>query len=145
MTQMLGDGPVEILLVEDNVADAWLFQEALRADTHVTLAGDGSEALDRLFRRGVYKDHPRPHLIVLDLNIPILSGHEVLDVIKSNSELSRIPVIVYSMSRRKEDVQKAYELGAAGYMVKASDLDTNLRELKTFAELWVKRARLPEY
>ena len=112
----VADSPraMEILLLEDNPADTYVFLSVLEPSSsrlHVTAVDSGAQALDLLFQRGRYAKSPRPDLIALDLNVPILSGHEVLNVIKSNSVLRSIPVIVWSVSARPEDVKRAYDLG----------------------------------
>src|SRR5690242_7753622 len=106
----MAERPIEILLIEDNPADARLTQEALRA---AGIAGDlhhvrrGDEALAYLRREGVHEQAERPGLILLDLNLPGRSGHEVLAEIKGDPELRRIPVIVLSSSQAPEDIQRS--------------------------------------
>jgi len=98
----MGAREVHLLLVEDNPSDVRLFQEASadrKTDYKLQVACNGAQALDILFHRGKYKDAPTPDLIVLDLNLPILSGHEVLNAIKANHQLSVIPVIVFSVAQ----------------------------------------------
>lgn len=87
--------PIEILLVEDNPGDVRLTQEALREAkviNNLTIAKDGMEALAYLRRQGPYAHAPRPHLILLDLNLPKRDGREVLAEIKADESLKRIPV-----------------------------------------------------
>src|SRR5204862_6529539 len=81
---------VEILLVEDNDADVRLFETLMNGAFHLTVSKTGAEAVDRLFQRGAFRGCPRPDIVVLDLNVPILNGHEVLNVIKWNSSLRSI-------------------------------------------------------
>jgi CheY-like chemotaxis protein len=103
---------MEILLLEDNPADTYLLLsvlQSLSARLHVTAVDSGAQALDLLFQRGRYAKSLRPDLIVLDLNVPILNGHEVLNVIKSNSVLRSIPVLVWSASAQPHDVKRAYD------------------------------------
>ena len=117
---------MEILLLEDNPADTYLLLsvlQSLSARLHVTAVDSGAQALDLLFQRGRYAKSLRPDLIVLDLNVPILNGHEVLNVIKSNSVLRSIPVLVWSASAQPRDVKRAYDLGASTYLVKPMELE----------------------
>ena len=134
---------VEILLVEDNPADARLFEEAMRGHFHVTVAETGAEALDRLFQRGRFDKSPRPDLVVVDLNVPILSGHEVIAALKSNSWLRSIPVIVFSISDRPEDIQRAYDLGTGAYILKSSSLAEAEATLSAFVDFWISQNRYP--
>src|SRR5438552_1113719 len=131
-----GQGSVEILLVEDNPADADLFEKALTGRFHVAVAQTGAEAADRLFQRGRFQKSRRPDLVVLDLNVPILNGHEVINMIRSNSNLQSIPIVVFSISDRPDDVQRAYELGANAYIVKSSSLSETEATLSAFADFW---------
>ena len=134
---------VEILLLEDNPADAQLFQRAMAGPYRVTVAQTGPEALDRLFQRGKFSKTARPDLVVLDLNVPLLNGHEVLNVIKSNSNLRSIPVVVFSISDQVEDVKKAYELGACSYIVKPNSLRETEKTLSAFADFWIRQVVYP--
>ena len=139
----IGHDSVEILLLEDNPADAELFQAAMAGPYHVTVAQTGPEALDRLFQRGKFGKSSRPDLVVLDLNVPLLNGHEVLNVIKSNSNLRSIPVVVFSISDQVEDVKKAYELGACSYIVKPGTLRETEKALSAFADFWIRQVVYP--
>jgi two-component system, chemotaxis family, response regulator Rcp1 len=129
---------MEILLVEDNPADAHLFKNSMIGMHHVTVAHDGVEALDRLFQRGRFEKHVRPDLVVVDLNLPLLNGHEVINMVKSNSKLRSIPVMVLSGSDQAADVQKAYDLGASAYFKKQSGLDETEKMLLALANFWTE-------
>ena len=139
----MGSNTIDILLLEDNPADATLFRQATAGRFNVTVAQTGAEALDLLFQRGRFSKSPRPHMLVLDLNVPILSGHEVINVIKSNSSLRSLPIIVISLSGRVEDVQKAYDLGACSYIVKSSDLTLTEKALSALVEFWAGYVAYP--
>ena len=139
----IGHDSVEILLLEDNPADAELFQRAMAGPYRITVAQTGPEALDRLFQRGKFGRSKRPDLVVLDLNVPLLNGHEVLNVIKSNSNLRSIPVVVFSISDQVEDVRKAYELGACSYIVKPATLRETEKTLSAFADFWIRQVVYP--
>jgi len=134
---------MEILLVEDNPADTYLFRTSLLGRYHVTVAQNGVEAVDRLFRRGSFEKEMRPDLVVVDLNVPLLNGHDVISVIKSNSMLRTIPIVVLSGSDSSDDVQKAYELGASAYIVKRSLLSENEDMLSAFANFWIRNVVYP--
>lgn len=95
---------------------------------------DGQEALDYLYRQNVYADaaqYPIPDLILLDLNLPKRDGREVLRILKEESSLKEIPVVIVSTSDREEDVSYALHLGAAAYISKSDGFETFSRELAT--------------
>jgi len=128
---------IEILLIEDNPADADLFQLAMSGEYSISIAQTGAEALDRLFQRGRFEKSVRPDIVVVDLSVPILNGHEVINVMKSNSNLRSIPAVVLSASSHAEDVRKAYDLGASAYLVKHAALNEAERTLSAFADFWI--------
>jgi len=106
--------PIRVLLVEDNPGDADLTMETLedsRLQVKITVAIDGAEALDRLFRRPPYLGTELPDLILLDLNLPKMSGREVLAQIKQEPSLRTIPVVILTSSDAEQDVVRSYELG----------------------------------
>jgi CheY-like chemotaxis protein len=138
--------PIDILLVEDNPGDVRLTQEALkearvRNDLHVV--NDGVEAMAFLRKQGVYKDVPRPDMILLDLNLPKKSGHEVLTEIKSDDNLKRIPVVVLTVSKDEEDIVKSYNLYANCFITKPVDLDQFLTVVKSIEDFWLTIVKLP--
>ena len=137
------DQRVEILLVEDNPADVRLFKRGMSGPYHITVAESGAEAVDRLFQRGKFSGEPRPSLVVLDLNLPLLNGHEVLNVMKANSKLRSIPAIVFSVSAEPDDVEKAYDFGASAYLVKPTNLDDAEKTLSAFVGFWIERVVYP--
>ena len=135
-----------ILLVEDNPGDARLTLEAFGmrgAPERVRHVVDGVEALAFLRREGGHGKAPRPDLIVLDLNLPRLSGREVLAVIKADVALRSIPVVVLSTSQSEEDVVAVYKLHANCYVAKPADLDAFLLAIQSIEEFWLRTARLP--
>lgn len=138
--------PFEILLVEDNPADARLTQEALPgagADIALRHLRRGEEALAYLRREGRFRQAPWPDLILLDLNLPGLGGHEVLAEIKADPVLRRIPVIVLSSSQAPEEIQRVYDLHGNAYVVKPVDLDRFLEAMRSVEAFWLRTARLP--
>ncbi|HEV2012995.1 MAG TPA: response regulator [Candidatus Dormibacteraeota bacterium] len=137
---------VRILLVEDNAGDVRLTQEALkeakfRNTLHVV--GDGVEALAYLRQEGKYNGASRPHLVMLDLNLPRMDGREVLKAIKKDPELMRIPVVVLTSSEAESDIAKAYELHANCYVTKPVGIDLFLQVVKSIEEFWVEIVKLP--
>jgi two-component system, chemotaxis family, response regulator Rcp1 len=113
--------PAELLLIEDNYGDVLLTREAFRSariSNNLAVAGDGEQALAMLRREDPYADQVTPDVILLDLNLPRMDGREVLEAIKSDPKLQRIPVIVLTSSKAEIDIVKTYDLGANGYIVK---------------------------
>jgi len=139
--------PIDILLVEDNPGDVRLTQEVLKEakvknDLHVVY--DGVEAMAFLHHEGKYKDSPRPDLILLDLNLPRKTGHEVLKEIKSDDNLRRIPVVVLTVSKDEEDILKSYNLYANCFINKPVDLNQFLNVVKAIEDFWLTIVKLPD-
>ena len=138
-----------ILLVEDNPADIKITQRALRESgipVDLLVARDGEEAVEYLLRQGKYADDPNwrgPDLVLLDLNLPRLTGRQVLERIRATSSLRAIPVVVLSTSRRLEDVQDIYIAGANTYIEKPQDFNRFVEVLKTIQRYWLETALLP--
>ncbi len=134
---------INILLLEDNRHDAGQFTRIMADRANVLVAGDGGEALDRAFQRGRFRTDPPLHVVVLDLNTPLMSGHEVLNVLKANSQTANLPVIVWSGSTNPQDVRKALALGASAYMVKDMDMASTEFRLRAFVDFWAKSVEYP--
>jgi two-component system, chemotaxis family, response regulator Rcp1 len=131
--------PIEILLVEDSPNDALLTREALAQATlwsilHVV--EDGVEALAFLRREGRYANAPRPHLILLDLNLPRKDGREVLAEIKADLDLRVIPVVVLTTSQHEADIRTAYGLHANYYIVKPADFQQFTKLVLSIEHFW---------
>jgi CheY-like chemotaxis protein len=140
------NGPIEILLVEDNPGDVRLTKEALREGkvySNLHTVKDGVEAMEYLRREGKYKDAPRPDIILLDLNLPRKDGREVLEEIKSDDKLKRIPVVVLTTSKAEEDVLRTYNLHANCYVTKPVDLEKFMVVVKTIDIFWLTVVTLP--
>ena len=138
--------PVEILLVEDNPADVRLTQEALKEGkvyNNLHWAKDGVEALDFLRRKGKFEGAPRPDIILLDLNLPKKDGREVLQDIKNDDKLKRIPVVILTTSKAEEDVLKSYNLHANCYVTKPVDLEQFIVVVKSIDMFWLTVVTLP--
>ena len=138
--------PVEILLVEDNPGDVRLTQEALigaKVCNNLHVAGNGVEALAFLRREGKHADAPRPDLILLDLNLPMKDGREVLADVKADPGLRAIPIVVLTTSQAEEDILKAYSLNANCYITKPVDLGQFMRVVKSIESFWLTIVKLP--
>jgi CheY-like chemotaxis protein len=133
--------PAEILLVEDNLGDARLTREALadgRIPHRLSMLFDGQEASEFLHRRGVFARAPRPDLILLDLSLPKTDGRELLTMIRSNPELSAIPVIVLTASDAHEDYLRAEELSVDAYLTKPVDPARFLAVVRQLKRGWLE-------
>src|SRR3954454_12409848 len=138
--------PVDILLVEDNPGDERLTREALKEGkvySNLHWVKDGVEAMDFLHRRGKWPNAPRPDIILLDLNLPKKDGREVLQEIKSEDALKRIPVVVLTTSKAEEDVLRTYNLHANCYVTKPVDLEKFIVVVKTIDVFWLTIVTLP--
>jgi len=143
---MVSARPVEILLVEDSPADVRLTREALKQYkvlNKLSVVGDGEQAIAFLRQEGEYADVPRPDLLLLDLNLPKKDGREVLEEIKKDEKLRRIPVVVLTTSKAEEDVLKAYDLNANCYVTKPVDLDQFMKVVKSVGCFWLSIVKLP--
>ncbi len=139
--------PVDILLVEDNPGDVRLTMEVLKdcnVRNHTSVVGDGVDALAYLHRTDKYTKATRPDLILLDLNLPKMNGHEVLCHVKTDPDLKQIPVVIFTSSKNHPDVVKSYGLHANCYVSKPSDLDQFNETVQNIQEFWCLVARLPK-
>ncbi|MDB5044488.1 MAG: histidine kinase [Deinococcus sp.] len=138
--------PFTVLLVEDELADALMFQEMLEevsADVAFHHVINGQEALQFLTRADGYASAPLPHLIVLDLNMPVMNGHEFLRRAKGLDGLRSIPVLVLSTSNDPDDIHRSYDAQASGYVVKPSNYAEYARIMATIEAYWRGVVRLP--
>ncbi len=136
-----------ILLVEDNRGDVRLVQEALQhsgSSTRLETVRDGAEALAYLRREGKHAQAERPDLILLDLNLPKVNGHEVLAEIKKDERLRRIPVVILTASRAEDDLQQTYDLHANCYIVKPNDFDQVVATVAAIETFWLCLVTLAE-
>jgi CheY-like chemotaxis protein len=138
--------PIEILLVEDSPGDVRLTRESLgeaKVRNNMTVASDGLDAIACLRRESRYANTPRPDLILLDLNLPRMNGFEVLDAIKEDPELKRIPVVVLTTSQAEQDIIRSYNLHANAYVNKPVDLEQFIRVIKSIEGFWLEIVQLP--
>lgn len=138
--------PIEILLVEDDEGDVELTREALvdsKLTVNLHVVQDGVTALDYLRRRGEYEDAIAPDLVLLDLNLPRKSGREVLEEVKGDSMLKRLPVIVLTTSDTEEDIVRSYNLGVNCYVQKPVGMEEFIRIVKVLEDFWFTIVKLP--
>lgn len=134
-----------ILLVEDNEGDIILTKEAFeecKVKTQISIAKNGQEALDFLFKRGQFSTSKKPDLILLDINIPIFNGHEVLKQIKSDSILKKIPVIMLTTSSSQKDIDEAYGNYCNSYIKKPLEISEFLTTILKIEDFWLQLTTL---
>ena len=146
---MSGDAilrPIEILLVEDSPADVDLTREALQEAkvlNNLHVVEDGEQALAYLRREGPYAEVTRPDLILLDLNLPRKDGRQVLEEIKADPSLRRIPVVILTTSEAEQDVLRSYDLHANCYVTKPVDLERFITVVRSIEDFWLAIVKLP--
>ncbi len=138
--------PIKILLVEDSEGDIFLIKDAIN-DAGIALSLDvarnGHEAVQLLNKEGIYQEKETPDLILLDINMPVMNGHEFLDFIKGTDKFKHLPVIMLTTSSSKTDILKSYQKYSNAYIVKpdiASDFDMVVKGIENF---WINTAKLP--
>jgi two-component system, chemotaxis family, response regulator Rcp1 len=137
---------IDIMLVEDNPADARLTEEAMRESgvpIELHHVWDGEQALAFLRRTGEFAGVPRPDIILLDLNMPRMDGRDVLREIKQDPALMTIPVVVLTTSEAEEDILNSYTLHANCYVQKPVDLEKFMTILGLIENFWLEAVRLP--
>lgn len=138
--------PVELLLVEDDPGDVVMTREALSESkllNNLNVVSNGEEAVAYLRKEGEFSSATRPDLILLDLNLPRLSGREVLEIVKSDPDLRRIPVVVLTTSEAEEDVLRSYDLHANAYVTKPVGFETFVSVVRQIDEFFLTVVRLP--
>jgi CheY-like chemotaxis protein len=138
--------PVDVLLVEDDEGDVLMTKEAfefykIRNQLHVVT--DGEQALQFLRRTGPFTEAPRPGLILLDVNLPRLSGLEVLDALKRDPEFLMIPVVMLTTSRAEEDILRSYRLHANAYVTKPVDFESFIGAIRQIDDFFLTLVQLP--
>lgn len=135
--------PALIMLVEDNEADIDLTLDAFREallDNEIHVCRSGQEALDYLFGEGEYADravHPLPDIVLLDLKMPGIDGHEVLRRVKATETVKRLPVIILTSSREEGDRAMSYDNGANSYLVKPVTFEGFIEVARKVGEYWL--------
>jgi CheY-like chemotaxis protein len=137
---------IHVLLVEDDPGDVLITREAFaenKVRNYLSVVNDGVKALQFLRREADYANAPRPDLILLDLNLPRMDGHEVLANIKSDADLQRIPVVILTTSDAEEDVLRSYDLHANAYVTKPVDFERFLGVVRQIDDFFVSVVKLP--
>jgi two-component system response regulator len=135
-----------ILLVEDDIADVELTKETLKdskIEINLEVVNDGVDALSFLRKQGPFKDKQTPDLILLDLNMPRMDGRELLEELKKDKTLKKIPVVILTTSSSEEDVEKGYCYGANCFITKPVGLEQFVKIVKSIEDFWFTVVRLP--
>ena len=146
MTECVGCEIVDVLLVEDDPGDILMTREAFqqhKIQNKLHVVTDGEQALQFLRQTGEYKNAPRPGLVLLDLNLPRRSGHEVLAELKEDPQLRVIPVVILTTSQAEEDILRSYSLHANAYVSKPVDFERFMDVIRQIDSFFVTVVKLP--
>ena len=138
--------PIEVLLVEDDAGDELMTREAFaehKISNRLHVVRDGQQALDFLFRTGPYTGAPRVDLILLDLNLPKYDGRQVLERIRSDPDLTHVPVVILTTSASEEDILRSYKLHANAYVTKPVDVNEFIAAVRQIDDFFLSVVRLP--
>lgn len=137
---------IHILLAEDDDNDVRITRRAIKKgglSATISVARDGQEALDMLFRRAPHEDAEAPDLVLLDINLPKINGVEVLRTLKQHEVLQAVPVLMLTTSARQEDITTAYALGANTYICKPIRFARFVEVIRSVSTYWSRVARVP--
>ena len=137
---------MHLLLVEDNEGDILLTTEALEASkvlNEVSIVRNGKLALDFVFKKNGYEDVKSPDVILMDINLPLKSGIEVLEILKSDESTKHIPIIILTTSSSESDIMKSYNNHANAYIVKPVDVSEFLVAVLSLEDFWLNIVHLP--
>lgn len=137
---------MNLLLVEDNSGDVRLTKEALKeinVSVNLNIAYNGEQALQYLFKEKEYSNAETPDVIIMDINLPKKNGIEVLEKVKQDSRLKRIPIIMLTTSDTYQDIEKCYSLHANAYIIKPIDFDQFVSIIRAIADFWFLSVKLP--
>lgn len=137
---------IDVLLVEDDEGDVLMTKEAFeyhKISNTLNVVTDGEQAMQFLRRIGPYADVPRPGLVLLDVNLPRLSGLEVLAQIKADKDLLTIPVVMLTTSRAEEDILRSYQLHANAYVSKPVDFEHFIEAIRQIDDFFLTLVQLP--
>lgn len=138
---------MKTLIVDDSIGDRKLVEKAferISLPTELYAVEDGREAIEFLRREGEYENASRPSLVLLDLNMPVKSGKEVLEEIRNEPSLEDIPVVALTSSGDERDIVDVYELGANAYMTKPAKFGELVEKVTSMCEFWYRVAKVQE-
>lgn len=137
---------MNLLMIEDNLGDIRLTMEAMKEaniTVHLHVVHDGLAAMNFLNRKTPYDQAPRPDLILLDLNLPVMDGRELLAEVKRDQAFLQIPIVVLSSSNDARDVTIAYSLHANCYVTKPATYEGILQVVRGINAFWLTMVQLP--
>lgn len=137
---------IHILLVEDNEGDVLLTQEALEESkiiNKISVSRNGKEALDFIFKRDIHFSADTPDLILLDVNLPLKNGHEVLHELKNDESTKHIPIIMLTTSSSERDIMLSYKNHANCYITKPIEVNDFLNAIKSIESFWLNIVKIP--
>ena len=141
--------PVSILVAEDNKFDRMILQQAfdeLDVNASLHFVGDGEAVMDYLLRRNAYAAEaasPRPALVLMDLNMPVMDGHEAAKAIRADERLHILPIVILSTSENPKQIAQAYANGVNAFLTKPGPYDEFLEMIRKFSDFWLTGVRLP--
>lgn len=137
---------IHILLVEDNEGDVLLTQEALEESkiiNKISVSRNGKDALDFIFKKEKYSNVDTPDLILLDVNLPLKNGHEVLHELKNDESTKHIPIIMLTTSSSERDIMLSYKNHANCYITKPIEVNDFLNAIKSIESFWLNIVKIP--
>ena len=144
----MGKNTFTILSIEDNEPDFVILERALNRIEDLTLKiiniTSGEKALEFMYKKGEYKSSPTPNLILLDINLPLIDGKEILKTLKNDKKYKVIPIIMFSTSDYSSDIEESYRLHANSYITKTFDIKELFRKISHIGEYWLKTNTKPE-
>jgi CheY-like chemotaxis protein len=146
MADLVNTKVIDVLMVDDDDGDVLMTREAFeyyKVRNRLHIVSDGEQALQFLRRQGPYADAPRPGLILLDVNLPRLSGLEVLAELKSDPDLLVIPVVMLTTSRAEEDIIRSYSLHANAFVTKPVDFEHFIEAIRQIDNFFLTLVCLP--
>jgi len=136
-----------VLSIEDNKPDFILLEKALHNIPNISLniinINNGQNALNFIYKKGEYKSSPTPDIIILDINLPSISGKEILKILKNDENYKMIPIIIYSTSDYYHDIEESYKLHANSYIVKACDTNELFHNISEMGKYWLTISEIP--
>ena len=147
MAEILNQREAEILLVEDNEDDVLLMKEGFKRSKFMVKlhhVPNGIECMNFLNKYGNFSDAPTPDLILLDLNMPLMDGREVLEKIAKDEKLCHLPVVILTTSSEEQDILNMYKLRCSSYIVKPVDFDKFQRVVSEIGNYWFTVVVLPK-
>ncbi|CAN5495664.1 response regulator [soil metagenome] len=133
----MNQASTRVFLIEDSSDDEYFIRRAISRlfpSLSIEFAADGEEAIRMLFD----ETHPPPALILVDVRLPKLSGHEVLEQLRASKRFVHTPIVMLTSSNERADIERAYELGANGYVQKAVEFDDYVDRFATMLHYWLR-------